>query len=163
MHCKIEQGSTRISRTAPVVSKMSFLKFFVKENGKEFAISDMSEPETAAIEECVVDLLPKPKGPYWFEPDTCLEDLDDAVPYGVVWCYTDNPNPKDGSLGQSRIPHPVPQELLEAVQGKTFHVVPRQLGVNPWGHSVEIVFEAPAKGGLKASDLIQLALQSQTK
>jgi len=150
---------------------MSYLKFFVRENGNQFAVSEMSEPESAAIEECVSDLLPMPKGPYWFEPDTTLLDLDleDDVAYGVVWCYTDNPNPKNTSLGESRIPHPVPNELVEAVQGKTFHVYPRQLGVNPWAHTVESVFEAPSipgtpsgtPSGIKASELIARALQQK--
>jgi hypothetical protein len=103
----------------------------------------MTEPESAAIEECVDDLLPMSKGTYWFEPDLCLldEDEDEMPSYGLVSCYTENPRPKDGSLGESRIPHPLPKELLDALQGKTFRVYPRQLGLNPWGEKVEIVFE----------------------
>lgn len=122
---------------------MTSLKFTVLENGVQFSVSHMSEPESAAIEECIDDLLPQAKGPYWFEPDLCLldEDEDEMPSYGRVWCYTHNPKPNNGSLAESRIPHAVPQELLEALQGKTFRVYPRQLGVNPWGDKVEIVFE----------------------
>ena len=141
---------------------MSYIKFFVKEDGKEFPVCQMTEPETAAIEECVWDLLPKSKGVYWFEPDTCLIDFDDEdYPYGVVWCYIHNPEPKNGSLGESRIPHPVPKELVDAVAGKTFRVYPRQLGVNPWGSVVEIIFESIAPQGIKASELIARALHAK--
>lgn len=141
------------------VKTMSSLKFFVNENNNRFSISNMSEPECYSISLCVEALLPSPKGNYWFEVDTCLlEEEDDSPSYGLVQCYQENPTPKDGSLGESRIPHPVPKELLDAVQGKRFHVDPIQYGLNPWGKSVEIVFES-VKKGILASTLIAAALK----
>jgi hypothetical protein len=166
------------------------LKFFVKENGGDFPISHMTEPETAAIEECVDDLIPSEHKytSYWLEAETCLspededEDEDDAFEepvYGLLKCYTHHPNPKSFSIAGSRIPHPIPSDLLKQLAGKTFRVYPRQLGVNPWGEKVEIMFEdtkvaptvvsAPTvseavsapKGGMKASVLIALALKAK--
>jgi len=145
-------------------SEMSSLKFFVKEDGREFPLCDMSEPESAAIGECVNDLIPYNTESYWFEADTCLFDEDEA-PYGILRCYTNNPSPKDGSMDASRIPHPFPTELMEALSGKTFLVHPRQLGLNPWGTKVELIFEAPPASaslpvkGIKASALIAAALK----
>jgi hypothetical protein len=179
------------------------LKFFVKENGTDFPISHMTEPETAAIEECVDDLIPSEHKfvSYWFEADTCIlpegdeeEDDDFEEPaYGLLKCYTHHPNPKSFSIAGSRIPHPIPSDLLKQLAGKTFRVNPRQLGVNPWGAKVEITFEdvavpapstsvsaplpapapapapaqpsvvslPPAKGGIKISELIGLALKAK--
>jgi hypothetical protein len=147
---------------------MSYLKFFVKENGRPFSVSEMSEPETAAIAECVDQLIPNTyqyTSDYWLEVETCLIDeefRDEEPEYGIVRCYTQNPNPKNGSLGESRLHHPFPKELAEKLYGKIFHVTPRQLGLNPWGHSVEIIFEDPRPktplGGIKASALIAAAL-----
>lgn len=118
------------------------IKFFVYENGTLFSVSEMSEPESAAISECVDYLLPTSKSAsYWFEPDVCLLDpKDEDAAYGRVWCYTHTLNPKDGSQAESRLPHPIPQELKE-LAGKRYHITPRQYGVNPWGHSIEIRFE----------------------
>lgn len=121
----------------------------------------MSEPESSAIAECVEALLPKSKGAYWFEADVVLFD-EDEPPYGLVRCYQKNPNPKNGSLSESQLPHPLPQELLDAVEGKTFRVHPKQYGLNPWGATVEIKFGTLSKKGVKASDLIAAALQTQT-
>jgi hypothetical protein len=143
---------------------MSSLKFFVKEDGREFPVCEMSAPEGAAIGECVNDLIPYTTDSYWFEADTCLFDEDEA-PYGILRCYTYNPTPKDGSMDESRIPHPFPTELMEALSGKTFRVHPRQLGLSPWGTKVELVFEAPSVSasvrvkGTKASALIAAALK----
>lgn len=124
---------------------MSSLKFHVYEDGRMFSVSEMTEPESAAISECLDALLPKPKSDsYWFEPDLCLfnEEVEDP-PYGLIQCYAPNPTPKDGSTLESRIPHALPDEL-KALSGKTFQVRPRQFGLSPWGKVVEIVFETLA-------------------
>ncbi len=122
------------------------LKFFVRENGEDFPLSHMSEPECAAIGECVDDLCPTSWGAeYWFESDTCVteEDEDEDLPaYGLLRCLTHNPNPRNGSVFASRLPHPIPQDVLTKLAGKTFVVHPRQLGVNPWGAKVEVLFES---------------------
>ena len=122
------------------------LKFFVKEDGRDFAVCDMTEPEGAAIGECVDDLLPSSWGTeYWFEADTCVseEDEDDNLPeYGLLRCFIHNPNPRNGSLFASRLPHPIPQDILTKLAGKTFVVRPRQLGLSPWGAKVEVLFES---------------------
>jgi hypothetical protein len=147
---------------------MSFLKFFVEENGTDFPLCHMSAPEMDAIEECVDALCPEPTSPdYWFEVDTLPElstevEEEEEVPYGVVWCYKHNPNPKNGSVLESRLPHTLPDELIHALSGKSFVVHPRQLGLNPWGKEVRIRFEELVpKKGIKASDLIAAALRSQ--
>lgn len=149
---------------------MSSIKFFVKEDGREFSVCEMSEPESAAIEECVDDLIPaqfKWSTELWFEVDLInlcvLDDEEEESEWGVLRCFTHNLTPKNGSLLESRVPHPFPTEVLQALSGKTFVVYPRQLGVNPWGKKVEIVFESvlpkeePVKG-IKASALIAAAL-----
>lgn len=143
---------------------MSSLKFTVKENDKLFPVCEMTEPECAAIEECVNDLIPsfcENRHDYWLEPDLCLLEEDEEMPsYGLLCCYTHNPNPKNGSLAESRIPHPLPKEVLDQLAGKTFLVNPRQLGLSPWGNKVEVVFEAVAPvRGVKASVLIAAALK----
>jgi hypothetical protein len=43
---------------------------------------------------------------------------------------------------ESRLPHPIPQDILTKLAGKTFVVHPRQLGLNPWGKKVEVIFES---------------------
>jgi hypothetical protein len=122
------------------------LKFFVKENNNDFSVSEMTEPECAAIGECVDDLLPHPYSlEYWFETDTCLfeEEEDEEEPtYGLVRCFTHNPAPRNGSLLESRLPSEIPQAVLTKLAGKTFRVHPRQLGLSPWGEKVEVRFEA---------------------
>ncbi len=131
---------------------MSFttLKFFVREDGRDFPLSHMSEPETAAIGECVDDLVPTSWGTeYWFEADTCIldEECDDDTEeyvepaYGLLRCFTHNPRPRNGTLLETRLPYPIPQTILDTLAGKTFIVRPRQLGLNPWGAKVEIRFE----------------------
>jgi hypothetical protein len=146
------------------------LKFFVKEDGSDFGLCDMTEPESAAIGECVDDLLPNSyTTTYWFQTDTCILDSDDDEDpaYGLLRCFTHNPTPKNGSLMESQIPHPIPQSVLDSLAGKTFRVTPRQLGLSPWGSKIEVTFEsvavsAPAaKTGIKASDLIAAALKAQ--
>lgn len=146
------------------------IKFTVREDDRDFPVCDMSEPECAAIEECVEDLIPytfKNAESFWFETDTCFageDDDEEMVEYGKLRCYTHNPNPQNGSLLESRLPFSFPSELLEQLGGKTFRVHPRQLGVNPWGTKIEIVFQdlAPKKptSGVKASDLIAAALKA---
>lgn len=149
---------------------MSFLKFTVLENGKKFSVSHMTEPECAAIEECVNALVPDNhwrSDSIWLEPDLCLfgEDEEEEEPdYGLLRCFTHNPHPKNGSLLESRIPHEVPKDLLEKLAGKTFRVYPRQLGLSPWADKVEIVFEkhSPTDAhvkGIAASVLIAAALK----
>lgn len=127
------------------------LKFFVREDDKDFSVSHMTEPESAAISECVNDLLPSRwDSDYWFEADTCLfgdeeeESEEEYVEpeYGLLRCFTHNPHPRNGSQLESRIPFPIPQEILDNLAGKTFRVQPRQLGLSPWGAKVEISFEA---------------------
>ena len=124
------------------------LKFFVREDGSDFPLSHMTEPESAAIGECVDDLLPSPWGTeYWFESDTFVmdeeEDDDYEEPtYGLLRCFIHNPKPRNGSMLESRLPHPIPQTVLNNLAGKTFVVRPRQLGLNPWGAKVEILFES---------------------
>ncbi len=158
---------------------MTTLKFFVRENDKDFPVSHMTEPETAAIEECVHDLIPHDfqfSETFWFEADTCFggeDDDDEEADYGRLRCFTHNPNPRNGSVLESRLPFPIPQALLALLAGKTIQVFPRQLGLSPWGQKVEIVFEGvapapatapaptPAKSGVKASTLIAAALKAQ--
>jgi hypothetical protein len=146
------------------MSRMEPLKFTVKENGKSFSSSQMTEPECYAIQEQVENLLPKPQGDYWFEVDTCLLDYegDEDPDFMWVWCYKQNPNPKNGSLMESRLPAPLPKELLDAMAGKTFRVQPTQYGLSPWGETVEIIFESvEKKSGIPASHLIAEALKRQ--
>jgi hypothetical protein len=115
---------------------MSRLEFTVLEDGKEFALCDMSEPELAAIEECIVASLPNHKGKYWFEVDTLN---DDESPKGRILCFQENPNPKNQSIAEMRIFHPLPKEL-EELNGERIRIAPRQLGLSPWGDLVEVIF-----------------------
>jgi hypothetical protein len=144
---------------------MMTLKFFVKENGKDFSLLQMSEPETYAISECVMNLLPVPKDTScWFEADTCIfvSDDEEEPTYGLLRYFAENPNPKNGSLAEASRPKEIPQSILDALQGKRFPVRPKQYGVNSWGESVEILFESVnPKQGIKASELIKLALQTK--
>lgn len=122
------------------------LKFFVRENGSEFPLSDMSEPECAAIGECVDDLVPTAWGSdYWFDSDTCIfdedEDDDEMPAYGLLRCNTYIPRFENGLRFEAKVPHPIPKEVLDKLAGKSFCVQPRQLGLNPWGSKVEIRFE----------------------
>jgi hypothetical protein len=122
---------------------MFTLKFFVRENNIDFSVSQMSSKEMDAIEECIDDLLPQDGPLYWFEADLVFsgeEDDDDEPVYGRLRCFTQNPNPANGSMAESRIPFPIPQEILHHLAGKTFAVTPRQLGLNAWGR-VDIRFE----------------------
>ncbi len=164
------------------------LKFFIKEDDSDFGLCEMTEPESAAIGECVADLLPSSyTANYWFEVDTCILDSDDDEDpmYGLVRCFIDNPQPKNGSLMESRLPYPIPWSVLDSLAGKTFRITPRQLGLSPWGSRIEVTFESlssapivPAlaklpeilqsisadvsvKKGIKASDLIAAALKAQ--
>ena len=151
----------------------SYLKFHVKENDSFFSLSEMSEPETAAIAECVEEILPQNRlaSEFWLEADVCLQDEEfcenDELPsFGLLRCYTHNPTPKNTSLGECRIPHPLPREILTELSGKTFRVTPRQLGLSPWGAKVEVVFESQPSvisksEGIKASTLIAAALKHQ--
>ena len=138
----------------------STLKFYVREDGRDFSISDMTEPESAAIAECVSDLIPSRfqyTMNYWFEVDVCiLEESDEdedseeeyqEPTYGLLRCFTHNPRPRNSSQMESRLPWQIPQEVLTSLAGKTFRVYPRQLGLNPWGKTIEVKFEdiqAPA-------------------
>lgn len=134
-----------------------------------FPVSMMTEPETAAIAECLDDLIPSKQTDYWFEPDLCILDEEfykdgEEPDFGLLRCYTHNPNPKNGSLNETRIPYPIPREVLANLSGKTFRIEPRQLGLSPWAKIVEIVFESvslPPTTGVKASDLIRSALHQQ--
>jgi hypothetical protein len=126
---------------------MSFLKFFVKEDDRDFPVCHMSEPESAAIAECVNDLVPSKyemlSTSFWFETDVCLLDEEDEQPsFGLLRCYTYNQTAKNDSLDESRIPYPIPEDVVTSLAGKTFRVNPRQLGLNPWGVKVEITFES---------------------
>lgn len=142
---------------------MSTLKFYVIENDKPFSLSQMSEPECYSIQLCVEGLLPHANGDYWFDANTCLFDEDiDEPEYGLLRCWKENPNAKNESDIESKLPHPLPKEVLDTLEGKTFRVYPVQYGLSPWGKKVEIRFESLPKKGVKASDLIQLALQTQT-
>jgi hypothetical protein len=154
------------------------LKFFIKEDDRDFPVCHMSEPETAAIGECIDDLLPQTYATtnYWFEVDTCLfdEEDDDQEPiYGLVRCFIHNPKPTNGSLMESRLPHPIPQSVLDSLAGQTFRIQPRQLGLSPWGATIEVTFESaaapaaapaalaqPLKPGIKGSDRIAAALKA---
>lgn len=142
---------------------MMTLKFFVKENDTDFPLSQMSEPETFAISECVRTLLPvSEEEDCWFEPDVCVfvRDEEEEPAYGLVRYYQENPNPKDYSLAESRIAKEIPQTVIDSLQGKTFRVKPKRYGVNPWGKKVEITFESVKPvNGMKASELISLALK----
>ena len=129
----------------------NILKFYVRENGRDFPICHMTEPEGAAIGECVDDLLPNSWGTeYWFEADTCILDYDEKdddgdyeePTFGLLRCFTHNPHPKNGSMMESHLPHPIPDAVLRKLAGKTFVVRPRQLGLNPWGAKVEVLFES---------------------
>lgn len=129
------------------------LKFYVREDGQDFGINCMTEPECAAIGECVDDICQSDWGKnYWFEADTCLLDEDDGdedddyvePTYGLLRCFTHNPAPRNYSIYENRIPYDIPQDILNKVAGKTFVVRPRQLGLNPWGKKVEILFESVA-------------------
>ena len=156
------------------------LKFFVKEDGSDFSICDMTEPETAAISECISDLIPAKYQftSIWFEADTCIleEDEDDDYEepkYGLLRCYRHHPNPKSFSQEDMRLPAPIPQEVLDHLAGKTFIIRPTQYGLNPWGKKVEVIFESilsdpeitPAQtpNTVPISVLIAAALQKQTK
>ena len=136
-------------------ASMSSIKFTVMEDDSLFPTSQMSEPEGFSISLCVEGLLPDVGGKdYWFEVDMSPDDPEDEVEkegeeeemyegpkYGLVKCYQQNPNPKNSSWGESKIPHPFPEEVFNDLKGKTFLVSPVQYGVNPWGKKVQIVFE----------------------
>lgn len=144
-----------------IFSKMSTqIRFFVYENGNLFSLSQMTEPESAAISECVHDLLPSTftMRNFWMEVETCLFDEDDdededgeykEPDYGLLKCRRHNPKPNNGSWGQSSIAGPIPDDILQLVNGKRFEVHPRQLGLNPWGDKVEIQFETLSSPGAK--------------
>lgn len=117
---------------------MTSIKFYLREDGEDFPISNLSGQEAPAIEECVTKLFPEKYGAsYWFEVDMSPED--DFVPYGVVKCKTYNKDPKN--LLYANIPHPIPRTILQRVSGKAFRIYPIQYGVNPWGKVVEVIFE----------------------
>lgn len=141
---------------------MTTLKFYVKENGKDFPLTEMSEPELFAISESVMTLIPKSEERNcWFEADTCVfvSDDEEEATYGLLRYFTDNPSPKNTSEAESKVPKAIPQSTLDTLQGKTFHVKPIQYGMNPWG-TIDICFESLSpKKGIKASELIALALQ----
>lgn len=141
-------------------SIMYSLKFTVYEDGQLFSINEMTEPESAAISECVHDLFHLPAGiTYWPEVDVVRLD-DDEASEGVLRFYTMNPEPKSGSLEDSRTPHTIPAEVLAKLTGKRFHIQPPQYGLSPWGKNVELVFEGlPVTTGMRASDLIAAALE----
>lgn len=145
------------------MSIFTTLKFFVTENGNKFPISQMSEPESYAIQRCVEQLLPNHTDDYWLEVDTCIfiTDGEEEPEYGLVRGFTANPNPKNGSQAESKIPHPIPLDIVKSLQGKTFHVSPTQYGLNPWSFTVEIRFEDVGLLGIKASELIAAALRTQ--
>lgn len=147
-----------------------YLKFTVMENETLFPVSSMSAPESDAIDECVMDLVPKKykwSSEIWFEADLVLlddfyDDSDEEPSFGVLRCFKPNPCPKNGSQMESRLPCEFPTDLLSELSGKKFLVEPRQLGLSPWGKKVEVAFEhLPPGKGMKASDLIASALQQQ--
>ncbi len=128
------------------------IRFFVYENDNLFSISQMTEPESAAIGECVHYLLPSTftMRNFWMEVETCLFDEDEdededgeykEPDYGLLKCRRHNPKPNNGSWGNSSIPCVIPDEILQLVNGKRFEVHPRQLGLSPWGAKVEVQFE----------------------
>lgn len=147
---------------------MSSLKFTVKEDGELYPVCQMSTHDAAAIEECIDALLPAPASDkYWFVVETCIDEEDDEeemAPYGLVKCVTFNKeDPVLGVLQGNNDPYPLPEELINAISGKTFTVYPIQYGVNPWGKKVEIIFEScppPKPKGVKASALIAAALKA---
>ena len=149
-----------MNRTDPI-------KFTVKENGKTFPSYYMTEPECYAIQREVEDLLPEPKGDYWFEVDSSLSDYeeDDKPEFMRVWCYKQNPTPKNSSEMESKIPAPLPSELLNALSGKTIRIKPIQYGLSEWADKVEVVFESiptePVAKGVKVSYLIAEAKKVQ--
>lgn len=131
------------------------LKFFIKENGSDFGICDMTEPERAAISECVSDLIPDKYlfDAVWFEVDTCIltdedddsfdeDDTYEEPKYGLLRCFRHNPNPRYFTSMKSKLPTDFPQDVLDKLAGKTFRIYPRQLGVNPWGVKIELRFES---------------------
>jgi hypothetical protein len=145
------------------MTSIESLKFTVKENGNLFSASEMTEPESYSIEVEVNDLLPKPEGECWFEVDRTVWDneCDEDPEYMVLRCYKLNPTPKNSSQMESKLPAPLPANLLDAIAGKTFRVHPKQYGLSPWADNVEIVFEPVNKTkGLPASYLIAEALKT---
>ncbi len=114
----------------------------MREDGNEFPICDMSEPEAAAIGECVIDQIPGMlqfgKG-YYIEADTCLgldETIEEEMPsYGLLRCLSTS----------NGTPHEFPSEVINALAGKFFRVSPKQYGMNPWGKKVFILFESVPK------------------
>ena len=113
----------------------SFLKFSVYQDNVEFPVSDMSEPECAAIEECVKDLIPSSysyNSGFLFDVETSVaDDLVEEEGCGLLKCMNDDQRPV-----------PFPYELLKFLGGKKFRVKPNQYGLNPWGKKVHILFEA---------------------
>ncbi len=162
---EVEKEKIEAFKASFFYNKMSSIKFFVKESGSLFETSQMSEPESFAISECVKSLIPDPKDQAsWFDVDMCpfISDGDEEVSYGLLQYFTQNPNPKNSSWGEMGIPKVIPQSILDVLEGKTFVVKPIQYGMNPWAEKVEIVFEkVEKKNGVKASDLISMALQTQ--
>jgi hypothetical protein len=117
------------------------LKFFVREHGNVLPVFQLTSNECDAIQECVEDLIPtsfQGLGSLWFEADMCT---DDEASYGLLRCFSPNPNPTNGSLAASRLPAEFPPQVLDVLKGKTCAVRPRQFGLSPWGERVEIVFE----------------------
>jgi hypothetical protein len=116
----------------------SFLKFFVYENNVEFPVPDMSEPECAAIEECVKNLIPPAynyTSGFVFDVETLtIDDIVEEEGCGLLKC--------NSMLNGEKRAVPIPYELLKFLAGKKFRVKPNQYGINPWGRKVEILFEA---------------------
>lgn len=148
---------------------MNQLKFTIYENSKSISCTQLSEPELIAIKKQVNSLLPSPMGTYWYEVNMTpfIWDGDEEEPdYGVIGCYKENPIPININTNEwerkRKLPHPLPKDLLQRLEGQTFRIPPR---LTKKDSIVEILFETrshPAsRTGIKASDLITKALLLQ--
>jgi len=116
----------------------------VYENDNLLPISSLSGQELASIDECVEDIaksclyVAKNKSDVYFHSETLLvpvednededEDEDEEPAYGFLQCRHNN------------APTAFPNEILSNINGKSFNVKPKTLGLSPWGN-VEIKFE----------------------
>lgn len=129
---------------------MSQLKFYILENGADFPLSNMTEPERAAIHECISEHFPNswPTNDTWHEVDTCIleEDDEEEPDYGLVKCRQQNLAPKNGSLGELSIPAPFEADKIRKYLGKTLQIYPVQLGLSPWSENVQVRFDTVLTG-----------------
>lgn len=107
-------------------------KVTVYEKGQEFKPSLMTEPEVAAILECIHELFRTYGTRIYF--DATVDEEEDTL---VIHCYEETPDGKDSHW----IPFPkeweakaIPMSNRRVFNliGDKIPITPRQLGLSPW-------------------------------